>query len=121
MGTYPLSYWKGETNIQNRFTTVSEIKNAEAVSVYTSKYITKEFIDIPNAKKYWASKSLEKPKIEYAQLEESSLKFYIDSDKIMIDKRIIKDNSMSYYVKTRTSYNIYYVNFYILIKKMISW
>lgn len=94
------------SNYKYGFTTVSEIKNAEAVSVYTSKYITKEFIDIPNAKKYWASKSLEKPTIEYAQLEESSLKFYIDSDKIMIDKRIIKDNSMSYYVKTRTSYNI---------------
>ena len=107
-------------NYKYGYTTISKIRNAEAVSVYTSKYITKEFIDIPNAKKYWASKTLEKPKIEYAQLTEDGLKFYIDNDKIKRDEyRKETDNYTSYYVKLRTSYNIYYVNFYVLNKKMI--
>lgn len=93
-------------NYKFGYTTISEIKNTEAVSVYTSKYITKEFIDIKNAKKYWSSRSLEKPKIEYAQLDEDTLKFYIDKDKIVNEKKIEKDSYSSYYVKCRTSYNI---------------
>lgn len=93
-------------NYKFGYTTISKIKNAEAVSVYTSKYITKEFIDIENAKKYWASKSLEKPKIEYAQLTEDGLNFYIDNDKIITKDRVDKENYSSIYVKLRTSYNI---------------
>lgn len=107
-------------NYKYGYTTISKIKNAEAVSVYTSKYITKEFIDIENAKKYWASKSLKKPTIEYAQITEDGLDFYIDKDKVVTKEKVEKENYTSYYVKLRTSYNIYYVNFYILNKKMIS-
>ncbi len=100
-------------NYKYGYTTISKIKNAEAVSVYTSKYITKEFINIENAKKYWASKSLSRPTIEYAQLTEDGLKFYIDKSKVVSEKIINKEFSSTYYVKQRTSYNIYYVNFHI--------
>lgn len=93
-------------NYNYGFTTISKIKNAEAVSVYTSKYITKEFIDIENAKKYWASKSLKKPTIQYAQLSENNFDFFIDKDKIVTKEKIEKENYTSYYVKVRTSHNI---------------
>lgn len=108
--TYPSGravYKKGIRlyNLENYkfgFTSISKIQNAEAVSVYVSKYITKEFIDIPNAKKYWASKSLEKPTIEYAQLAEDELKFFIDPSKIITEKKIETDNNTSLFIKSRT-------------------
>ena len=89
-------------NYKFGFTTISKVKNAEAVSVYTSKYITKEFIDIKNAKKYWSSKSLEKPTIEYAQLTEDELKFFIDPLKVITEKKIETDNNTSLFIKSRT-------------------
>lgn len=107
-------------NYKFGFTTISKIKNAEAVSVYTSKYITKEFIDIPNAKKYWASRSLKKPPIDYAKLTEDGLRFYIDSNDLKSDEYIKStDNYTSYFVKLRTSDNVCYVNFYKLENKTV--
>ena len=47
------------------FTTVSEIKNIDAVTYYITKYITKELLDIKNKKHYWASRNLKKPTKQY--------------------------------------------------------
>lgn len=69
-------------NYRYGFTTVSKIKNQEAVSVYMAKYMTKELLDIPGRNTYWCSKGLERPKIEYAHLTEDHLKFYIDINEI---------------------------------------
>jgi len=66
------------SNYKYGFTTVSEIQNQEAVSVYVSKYITKDLIDKNYKKKYWCSRNLERPKMQYALLNEDSLQFYID-------------------------------------------
>lgn len=103
-------------NYKYGYKTISKIQNPEAVNVYTSKYITKEFIDLNYTKKYWSSKCLEKPNIEYAELDEESLEFYIDKNKIVEQKLIEKDNYSTIYVKLKTSDNVYYVNFYILGK-----
>lgn len=89
-------------NYSYGYTTISKIQNPEAVSVYTSKYITKEFIDIKNAKKYWASKSLVKPDVEYAQLTEDGLKLFIDPSKEIKEKKIYKDNCISYFISSRS-------------------
>lgn len=70
------------TNYKYGFTTVSKIKNQEAVSVYMSKYMTKELINISGRKTYWCSQKLERPKIEYAHLTGDHLKFYIDINEI---------------------------------------
>lgn len=72
-------------NIENYrygFTTISKIKDQAAVSVYMSKYMTKELINISGRKTYWCSQKLERPKIEYAHLTEDGLRFYIDGHKI---------------------------------------
>lgn len=96
-------------NYKFGFTTASYIQNAEAVAVYTGKYIIKDFIDIPNCKKYWSSKTLEKPMIEYAQVDESSLNIFINKD-MKVDKNLKKTETYtSIYMKCRTSYNIYSV------------
>lgn len=47
------------------FTTVSKIKDINAVSYYITKYITKDLLDIKNKKHYWASRNLVKPKLQY--------------------------------------------------------
>lgn len=92
-------------NYKFGFTTISEIQNKEAVAVYTSKYITKEFIKIENAKKYWRSKSLEFPRIEYAELTPDELDIFIDDSKYELDLKNT-ENSTSIYVKCRSSYNV---------------
>ncbi|MBQ8902334.1 MAG: hypothetical protein IJY87_04635 [Bacilli bacterium] len=70
------------TNYKYGFTTASEIKNQEAVSVYISKYMTKDLIDINYKKRYWSSKNLQRPTIQYAHMTEDYLKFYIDINEI---------------------------------------
>lgn len=69
-------------NYDYGFTTVSEIKNQEAVSVYMAKYMTKDLINISGRHTYWRSRDLEKPKIEYAHLNEDTLQFYINKNEI---------------------------------------
>jgi len=49
------------------FTNVTYIKNKEATARYVTKYITKDIMDIPNSKRYWASRDLKKPTRLYNQ------------------------------------------------------
>ena len=72
-------------NIENYkygYTTISKIKNQEAVSVYMAKYMTKELLNISGRKTYWCSQKLKRPKVEYAHLTEDHLKFYIDINEV---------------------------------------
>lgn len=69
-------------NYKYGHTTVSKIKNQEAVSVYCSKYMTKDMIDLDYKKRYWSSRNLERPIKQYALLDEESLKFYIDKGEV---------------------------------------
>lgn len=64
-------------NYKYGFTTVSKIKNQEAVSVYMSKYMTKELIDLDYKKRYWSSRGLSRPTVEYAMWNDETLEFYI--------------------------------------------
>lgn len=64
-------------NYDYGFTTVSKIKNQEAVSVYMSKYMTKELINLNYKKRYWSSRNLERPTVEYAMWNDETLEFYI--------------------------------------------
>ena len=70
--------------------TISKIKNQDAVSVYISKYITKDLIDIKNKKRYWCSKSLKLPKLEYFETDLNDLKNYISNYNLIYEK--IDDN-----------------------------
>lgn len=69
-------------NYKYGHTTVSKIKNQEAVSVYCSKYMTKDMIDLDYKKRYWSSRNLERPTKQYALLDEETLKFYIDRGEV---------------------------------------
>lgn len=88
-------------NYKYGFTTCSEIKNQEAVSVYIAKYITKNMIEYNYKKRYWSSRNLSKPKIEYAYFDEDSLKFYINQNKIVDYKEIIKEDSKVIFSRTK--------------------
>ena len=59
------------SNYNLGFTTISKIKNSEAVTNYISKYATKELITLKSKKRYWYSRNLLKPIIEYDYLDSS--------------------------------------------------
>ena len=89
-------------NIENYdygFTTVSEIKNQEAVSVYMAKYMTKSLIDLNYKKRYWSSRNLSRPNLQYAVLDLDTLKFFIQENKLDVNF----EGKKSFYV---TSYNV---------------
>lgn len=86
-------------NYKYGYTTISKIDNLEAISVYMSKYMTKDLIDLAYKKRYWSSKSLKRPTIEYAYFNEEQLNFYIDKSKFNVEEhKVEKENfSTTYY------------------------
>lgn len=89
-------------NYKYGYTTISKVTNLEAVSVYISKYITKELIDLCYKKRYWCSKGLERPTMEYAEFDEETLLFHIDKEKIKERYDKTTSNSKSIYLKIRS-------------------
>ena len=73
-------------NYKLGFTTISKIQDQEKVSNYISKYATKELITLKHKKRYWYSRNLEKPRIEYDYLFNSL-------------QEHLKDKELSYYDK----------------------
>lgn len=73
------------------FTTISKIQDQEKVSNYISKYATKELITLKNKKRYWYSRNLEKPKIEYSYIE-TSLKEHLKDFEISYFEEFNKEN-----------------------------
>lgn len=73
-------------NYKLGFTTISKIQDQEKVSNYISKYATKELITLKHKKRYWYSRNLEKPRIEYDYLFNSL-------------QEHLKDKKLSYYDK----------------------
>lgn len=78
-------------NYKLGFTTISLIQSQEKVSNYISKYATKELITLKNKKRYWYSRNLEKPKIEYLYLE-NNLIDYLQKDNISYINTFSKTN-----------------------------
>ena len=69
------------------FTTVSKIKDMDAVTFYITKYITKELLDIKNKKHYWASRNLKKPSKQYFNCLNDELFFeYLNKNNFNIDR-----------------------------------
>jgi len=56
---YNISGWKWG------FSTAIKIDNIEKVSTYIQKYVTKDMLKVGNKKRYWASKNLNKPSVDY--------------------------------------------------------
>lgn len=96
-------------NYKLGYSTVSKVSNLEAVSVYISKYMTKELLDLSYKKRYWCSKSLLRPNIEYARFNEDTLKFYLQDMKIT--EYVVKDTGSKKSIFITTD-NICYVNLY---------
>lgn len=90
-------------NYKLGFTTISKIKNQDAVSVYISKYITKELIDIKNKKRYWCSKSLRLPKLEYYETDLNELKDYISNYNLTYEKIEDNENYITAYYSLKNS------------------
>lgn len=87
-------------NYKLGFTTISKVQNMEAVSVYISKYMTKELIDQDFKKRYWCSQGLNRPKIQYAYFDKFALNFYIKSHN-MESTEIQKENCYSVFGKSK--------------------
>ena len=70
-------------NIENYklgFTTCTKVKNNQRVSSYITKYITKDLcVTTKGKKRYWCSYNLNKPYIEYLQLDSIDKQVLIDS------------------------------------------
>ncbi len=75
------------TNYKYGHTTVSKIQNQEAVSVYCSKYMTKDMIDLNYKKRYWSSRNLQRPSKKYALFDEKTLQFYIDKGEVTYENK----------------------------------
>lgn len=83
------------SNYKYGFSTVSQVKDLEAISIYISKYMTKTLIDLSYKKRYWSSKSLQRPEIEYAIFNEDTLNFYLEKHDIKSYKKIENDTKVS--------------------------
>ena len=99
-------------NYKLGFTTVSKVKNIEAVSHYISKYITKELLNLKNKKNVWHSRNLVKPKMTYHLANLDDINNYIKNNNYNIDYTSEKheQNYDKKYISF-SSYNVYYVNF----------
>lgn len=82
-------------NYKLGFTTVSKVKNLEAVSHYISKYITKELLNLKNKKNVWHSRNLVKPKQTYHL-----------SDRDLIDEFVIDNGFNISYESTKVTDNV---------------
>lgn len=88
------------------FTTISEIKNSKKVSIYLSKYITKDLISLNNKKVFWYSRNLYKPLINFKYLN-SDLKSYLKANDILFYKDYIKESSNIEIAEIKRKENIY--------------
>lgn len=88
-------------NYKYGYSTVSVVKDLTAVSVYISKYMTKELLNLSYKKRYWSSRSLELPKVEYAMFNEESLKFYIDDKNIVSEHKVNSASKTSIFITTK--------------------
>lgn len=88
-------------NYKYGYSTVSVVKDLTAVSVYISKYMTKELLNLSYKKRYWSSRSLELPKVEYAMFDEKSLKFYIDDKNIVSEHKVDSASKTSIFITTK--------------------
>ena len=93
-------------NYKYGYSTVSVVKDLTAVSVYISKYMTKELLNLSYKKRYWSSRSLELPKVEYAMFDEQSFKFYIDSKSVVSEHKIESASKTSIFIKTAPTNNL---------------
>lgn len=60
------------------FTTISEIQDSKKVSIYLSKYITKDLVSLKDSKVFWHSRNLSSPKIMFKYID-VSLHDYLSS------------------------------------------
>lgn len=95
-------------NYKLGFTTVSKVKNLEAVSHYISKYITKELLNLKNKKNVWHSRNLVKPNQSYHLADKELINEYIINNELNINFESNKttDNYEKMYIAT-SSYNVY--------------
>lgn len=73
------------SNYKLGFTTVSYIKSREAVTNYISKYATKELITLKSKKRYWYSRNLKKPIVDFDYLDITLKENFINNDIIYND------------------------------------
>lgn len=80
------------SNYKLGFTTISKIQDQEKVSNYISKYATKDLITLKNKKRYWYSRNLAKPNVEFIKID-TSLKEFINGTSVNYYNVFLKDNS----------------------------
>lgn len=80
-------------NYKYGFTDVSKIDNLEAISVYISKYITKDLIKLGYKKRYWASRNLVRPKLQYCCFNEETSELYIKEGEFSLINKKHRDYS----------------------------
>lgn len=92
-------------NYKLGFTTISKIQNQEKVSNYISKYATKELITLKNKKRYWYSRNLDKPKLDFIYID-NNLADYLKDNKLDYYKNFESDVRTVEIAQYRTSDNI---------------
>lgn len=63
------------------FTTVSQVKDTSSVSIYLSKYITKDLVSLKNKKVFWHSRNLSIPITNVSYID-TSLKDYLKNEEL---------------------------------------
>lgn len=73
------------------FTTISKIQSQEKVSNYISKYATKELITLKSKKRYWYSRNLKKPLVDFDYFN-SSLSDCLDINNLSYYNKFEREN-----------------------------
>ena len=73
-GDLDLTHWKGDVynlnNFEFGYTTAMKIRDPDRVATYIAKYLTKQLAVPKGRKSFWASRSLDKPTVEYVAMSE---------------------------------------------------
>lgn len=88
------------------YTTVSFVKDLDAVTFYITKYITKELINLKNRKNYWSSRNLSKPTRQYyyARNYDDVLSYVNSFDHEIVKDKLVNNSSCeTHYLYTITT------------------
>lgn len=99
-------------NYKLGFTTISKVQDQEKVSNYISKYATKELITLKSKKRYWYSRNLEKPILEYEYIE-NNLYEHLKDEQLDYFDYFEKDNCLIEVAQFTRQHNFNYRKLHI--------
>lgn len=103
-------------NYKLGFTTISKVQDQQKVSNYISKYATKELITLKSKKRYWYSRNLEKPILEYEYIE-NNLYEHLKDEQLDYFDYFEKENCLIEVAQFKRQHNFNYRKLHFIISR----